>query len=111
MHVPGPLDGYRVVDLTTTFSGPYCTQILGDFGADVIKVERADGDITRHFGDNRSDRMGSVFLGVNRNKRSIVLDLKDPAGRDQLIELATEADVLVHNMRQAAMDRLALGYG
>jgi crotonobetainyl-CoA:carnitine CoA-transferase CaiB-like acyl-CoA transferase len=108
--VPGPLDGYRVLDLTTTFSGPYCTQILGDFGADVVKVERVEGDITRSFGTKRSLRMGSVFLGVNRNKRSIVLNLKDPAGRDQFAELAQGADVLVHNMRPAAMDRLGLGY-
>jgi crotonobetainyl-CoA:carnitine CoA-transferase CaiB-like acyl-CoA transferase len=108
--VSGPLVGYRIVDLTTTFSGPYCTQLLGDFGADVIKVERADGDITRSFGDHRSDRMGSVFLGVNRNKRSIVLDLKTPADRERLIALIESADALVHNMRPAAMARLGLGF-
>ena len=106
----GPLHGYRVLDLTTTFSGPYCTQILGDFGADVVKVERAEGDITRSFGDKRSARMGSVFLGVNRNKRSIVLDLKDPVDKARFIDLARSADILVHNMRPAAMGRLGLGY-
>jgi crotonobetainyl-CoA:carnitine CoA-transferase CaiB-like acyl-CoA transferase len=106
----GPLEGYRVVDLTTTFSGPYCTQLLGDFGADVIKVERPEGDITRSFGDQRSPRMGSVFLGVNRGKRSVVLDLKLTEEREQFIALVQSADLLVHNMRPAAMDRLGLSY-
>lgn len=108
--MPGPLDGYRIVDLTTTFSGPYCTQLLGDFGADVIKVERPGGDITRSFGDSRSERMGSVFLGVNRNKRSVVLDLKEPGDRERFVALVRSADALVHNMRPAAMSRLRLGY-
>jgi len=109
--VNGPLTGVKVLDVTTTFSGPYCTQLLGDYGADVIKVERpGTGDITRALGRARSDRMGSVFLGVNRNKRSITLDLKDPADRQVFTELAGRADVLVHNMRPAAMARLGLSY-
>lgn len=108
--MPGPLDGYRILDLTTTFSGPYCTQFLGDLGADVAKIERPTGDVTRSFGDRRSDRMGSVFLGVNRSKRSVVLDLKDPEDRGRFLGLAGRADVLVHNMRPAAMERLGLGW-
>lgn len=106
----GPLEGYRVIDLTTTFSGPYCTQLLGDFGADVIKVERPGGDITRSFGDHRSTRMGSVFLGVNRGKRSVVLDLKVADEHEKFIALVQSADLLIHNMRPAAMERLGLSY-
>jgi crotonobetainyl-CoA:carnitine CoA-transferase CaiB-like acyl-CoA transferase len=108
--VSGPLAGYRVIDLTTTFSGPFCTQLLGDLGADVIKVEHPEGDIIRGFPPSRSDLMGSVFLGVNRGKRSVVLDLKSPDGRAAFIALLETADALVHNMRPDAMVRLGLDY-
>jgi crotonobetainyl-CoA:carnitine CoA-transferase CaiB-like acyl-CoA transferase len=90
--------------------GPYATQILGDYGADVIKVESPEGDVMRFPGPGRSAQMGHVFLNVNRNKRSIVLDLKTEAGRQACIDLARQADVLVYNIRPQAMKRLQLAY-
>lgn len=103
-----PLSGYRVLDLTTTVFGPYTTQILGDFGADVIKIEAPGGDALRGVGPARSEGMGAVFLGANRNKRSVVLDLKQAAHRDALWRLVEKADALVHNMRPQKM--AALGF-
>ena len=86
--MPGPLDGYRVIDLTSMVSGPFATMMLGDQGAEVIKVETiGQGDHTRT-GSNRSNGLASGFLNVNRNKRSIAVNLKDPRGRDALIRLA-----------------------
>ena len=89
--------------------GPYATQILGDYGADVVKVESPSGDVMRLAGPMRSQGMGSLFLAVNRNKRSLVLDVKKPAGRAVLLRLCATADVFVHNVRPAAMRRLDLG--
>lgn len=106
----GPLQGVRIIDMTSVLMGPYATQILGDYGADVIKVEAPEGDITRQIGPSRNPDMGPVFLNCNRSKRSIVLDLKQEAGRDALLRLAATADVLVYNVRPAAMARLRLGY-
>jgi crotonobetainyl-CoA:carnitine CoA-transferase CaiB-like acyl-CoA transferase len=106
----GPLNGVRVLDLTTILLGPFATQILGDMGADVIKVESPLGDATRDVGPPPADGMGAVFLGTNRNKRGLVLDLKQDAGREALLRLAAEADVFVHNMRPQAIGRLGLGY-
>lgn len=104
-----PLSGLRVLDLTTTVFGPYTTQILGDFGADVIKVEAPGGDTLRHVEPSRSPGMGAVFLGTNRNKRSIVLDLKRDDARDALWRLVDGADAFVHNMRPQKIE--ALGFG
>jgi crotonobetainyl-CoA:carnitine CoA-transferase CaiB-like acyl-CoA transferase len=106
----GPLEGVKVIDMTSVLMGPYATQTLGDYGADVIKVESPDGDITRQIGPVRNPGMGPIFLNANRSKRSISLDLKKPAGRDVLLRLAAKADVLVYNVRPQAMARLKLDY-
>ncbi len=108
MAPPSPLSGLRVVDLTTGVMGPYTTQILADYGADVIKVEPPGGDVMRKAGPMRSPGMGPVHLHLNRNKRSIVLDAKKESGRAVLLRLCARADVLVHHVRPAAMRRLAL---
>jgi len=106
----GPLAGIRILDLTSVILGPYATQILADFGADVIKVESPSGDIMRHVGPMRSKAMGHIYLNLNRNKRSIALDLKKQPARDALRKLAATADVFVTNVRPAAMSRLGFGY-
>ncbi|RAS17756.1 CaiB/BaiF CoA transferase family protein [Paraburkholderia bryophila] len=106
----GPLAGVRIIDLTTVVMGPSATQILGDLGADVIKVESAGGDSMRHIGPMRNPGMGPLFLQANRNKRSIVLDLKAEADMHQLRELIRNADVLISNIRPQAMARLGLSY-
>ncbi len=104
------LDGIRIVDLTSVVMGPLATQLLGDFGADVIKVESPEGDTTRRVGPMRNPLMGWVYLHLNRNKRSLVLDLKQQAARDALIRVAQTADVLVASVRPAAMERLGITY-
>jgi len=106
----GPLEGVRILDLTTVVMGPFATQLLGDLGAEVIKVEPPEGDNTRHLAPMRNPGMGAIFLHMNRNKRSIVLDLKQSAGREALLELARNADVLIYNTRPQAMARLRLAY-
>jgi crotonobetainyl-CoA:carnitine CoA-transferase CaiB-like acyl-CoA transferase len=106
----GPLAGIKVIDLSAVVLGPYATHILGDYGADVVKVETPEGDLMRAQGATRHPGMSATFLAINRNKRSIALDLKLPEGREVLARLVRSADVLVHNMRVAAIERLGFGY-
>ena len=108
--MPGPFTGLKVVDLTTVVVGPYSTQLLADLGAEVIKVEAPDGDLTRLGGPNRSAGMGPTFLQINRNKRAITLDLKSADGASALRKLIEGADVFVHNMRPEPLERLGFDY-
>lgn len=106
----GILDGIRVLDLTQMVAGPLCTMLLGDLGADVIKVEPPDGDSSRGIGLNRACGESDYFLSVNRNKRSIVVNLKEASGVALVRALAAECDVLAENFRPGTLDRLGLGY-
>ena len=106
----GPLAGVRVLDLTAVVLGPLATQILGDYGADVIKVESPEGDLMRANGVSRRRGMSSIFLAINRNKRSLAINLKRPEAVAALRRLLPTVDVLVHNMRTAAIERLGLGH-
>ena len=107
-ETPGPLEGVRVLDLTSMISGPVATMMLADQGAEVIKVEPPEGELVRHMGRNAGG-LTSVFLSANRSKRSIGLDLKNPAGVDVLKQLIPTADVFVQNFRPGAIDRMGLG--
>ncbi|CAG2159300.1 CaiB/BaiF CoA transferase family protein [Cupriavidus numazuensis] len=107
---PGPLSGIRVLDLSGVLLGPVATQILGDYGADVIKIESPEGDVMRGNGVVPRPGMGSIFLAANRNKRSVVLDLKTGEGRAALRKLVETADVFLHNIRIEAIERLGFGY-
>ena len=106
----GPLSGIQVLDLTSVVMGPYASSVLADYGADVIKIEPPAGDVMRKSGPMRNPDMGHFFLSINRNKRSVVLDLKQPAGLAVLMRMIKDTDVLVYNIRPQAMDRLGLGY-
>lgn len=108
--VDGPLHGVRVVDLTAMVMGPYCTQIMADMGADVIKVEPPAGDNTRYISVGPAPGMSGVFMNVNRGKRSIVLDLQTEAGTADLRELISGADVFIHSMRSKAIGKLGFSY-
>lgn len=106
----GPLAGLRILDITEVVMGPSATQMLGDLGADVIKIEPPEGDILRGTGVGGKRGAGALFLNLNRNKRSLVLDLKHPEGRQAALDLAKTVDVLVYNVRPQAMQRLGLDY-
>ena len=106
----GPLKGIRVLDLTTVVLGPFATQTLGDWGADVIKIEGLNGDTARNSGLFRNKGMAANFLQLNRNKRSLALDLKTEGGKEALRRLIPTADALVTNIRPAGMGRLGFGY-
>ena len=108
--MPGPLAGVRVVEAAIAVLGPLATQVLGDMGAEIIKIETPDGDPMRQIGPARNPGMGAYFLTVNRNKKSLVLDLKRPAARAAMLRLAATADVFVHNMRTGAAARLGIDY-
>jgi len=111
--VTTPLEGVRVVDLSQVMAGPFCTMLLADLGADVIKVEPPDGDLSRAMGGRRLQMKGedkAPFLALNRNKRSVVLDLKQSDGRDRLTNLLRDADVMVESFRPGVADRLGIGY-
>ena len=110
-HTQAPLQGLRVLDLTSMIAGPHAAQILADYGADVIKIEPPEGDLMRKgVGAARSADMGPLYLQLNRNKRSVVLDVKQPAARKALLQLFERADVFITNTRPAAMRRLKLAY-
>ena len=105
----GPLQGVKVLDFSRVLAGPFATQMLGDLGAEVLKIESPDGDDTRHFPPMR-DGVSHYFLSTNRNKKSIVVDLKDPKGIEVIRDLIKTADIVVENFRPGVMERLGLGY-
>ena len=104
------LQSVRIIDLTSIIFGPLATQMLGDLGADVIKVEAPEGDLLRQVQPSRHRLMGAAFLGANRNKRSVGINLKSSEGVEVLKDLVRDADVLVENFRPGVMDRLGLPY-
>jgi crotonobetainyl-CoA:carnitine CoA-transferase CaiB-like acyl-CoA transferase len=106
----GPLAGVRVIDLTAMVMGPYCTQILADMGADVIKIEPPEGDGTRYISVGPVSGMSGIFVNVNRGKRSVVLDLRSEAGKAALRKLVEDADVFIHSMRAKAIAKLGFSY-
>jgi crotonobetainyl-CoA:carnitine CoA-transferase CaiB-like acyl-CoA transferase len=109
--VPSALDGILIADFSRVLAGPLCTMTLGDLGADVVKVERPDGgDDTREWGPPWHDEGATYYLGLNRNKRSVTLDLKDPGDLALARRLAARADVVVESFRPGTIDRLGLGY-
>ncbi|MEI2616212.1 MAG: CoA transferase [Thermomicrobiales bacterium] len=107
----GPLDGIRVLDLSRVLAGPYCTMVLGDLGADVIKVEQpGKGDDTRAWGPPWAGGEAAYYLAVNRNKRSITLDIKSEQGKQIIRDLARESDIVVENFKRGTFERLGIGY-
>ena len=106
----GALDGIRVLDLTRTLAGPFCTQLLGDMGADVIKIEEpSHGDETREWGPFWDD-LSTQFVSFNRNKRSIALNLRDKRAVDVCLQLASQADIMIESFRAGTADRMGIGY-
>ena len=110
MASQGPLAGVRVVDLTAMVMGPYCTQIMADMGADVIKIEPPEGDNTRYISVGPAPGMSGVYMNVNRGKRAVVLDLRTEGGKTALRALIRTADVFIHSMRSKAVTKLGFGY-
>jgi len=108
--MPGPLDGIRVVEFTSVVLGPWACQMLADMGADVIKIEAPYGDSNRQLGASRHKGMAALYLTCNRNKRSVVLDVKQPGGHQAVLDLARSADVFLHNNRPQVMTKLGLDY-
>lgn len=106
----GALEGVKVIDLSRILGGPYCGQILGDHGADVLKIEPPQGDDTRTWGPPFQNDVAAYYLGINRNKRGMRLDLTQPAGRDILLGLLAEADVLIENFKTGTLEKWGLGY-
>src|SRR6267154_5544809 len=107
---PGPLGGLPVADFSRVLAGPDCKMLLADLGADVIKVESPAGDDTRRWVPPARDGVATYYLAINRNKRSVVLDLKDRAGRAAGAELARRADIMVENFKRGGLDQYALDY-
>src|ERR1700710_840744 len=108
-RMPGPLHGYRVIDLTSMISGPLATMILADQGADVIKVENPDGGDHTRAGNNSRNGFAASFLNNNRIKRSVALDLKNPAALQAVLRLIATADVFIQNFRPGVAERMGLG--
>ncbi|HJP05781.1 MAG: CoA transferase [Gammaproteobacteria bacterium] len=106
----GPLDGVKILELTAVVLGPWACQILADMGAEVIKVEPPYGDSNRSLGASRSPQMAALYLTCNRNKRSVVLDLKQPAAREAVLQIAEDVDIVIHNNRPQVMAKLGLEY-
>jgi len=106
----GPLAGVKILDLSTVVLGPYATQLLGDMGADVVKVENGAGDIMRHAGPSPVPGMGAIYMGCNRNKRAVLLDLKTADGVEAMRRLVKQSDVFFTNVRMDSLKRLGLGY-
>src|SRR5438093_12382388 len=106
--MPGPLAGIRVIEVAIAVLGPLATQVLGDMGAEVIKVETPEGDPMRQIGPARNPGMAAYFLNVNRNKKSLVIDLKRPKPRAAMRHLAATADVFVHSLRPGPAARLSI---
>lgn len=104
------LEGIKILDLSRVLAGPYCTMILGDLGAEVIKIESKDGDDTRRWGPPFKDGISAYYLCANRNKKSVTIDLKTTDGMHQINQLIKEADVMIHNFKTGTMERLGLGY-
>src|SRR3954463_12866302 len=105
------LDGVRVLDLSRVLAGPYCTMLLGDLGADVLKIERpGEGDETRSWGPPYAGTESAYYLSINRSKRSVALDLKDARVRDVVVEMCAKADVVIENFRAGAADAMGLGF-
>jgi crotonobetainyl-CoA:carnitine CoA-transferase CaiB-like acyl-CoA transferase len=108
--VAGPLEGIRVLELARIIAGPLAGLYLADLGADVLKIERPGGDEMRGYGPEKWDGVGSTFLALNRNKRSVVMDLRDPSERERLLELVADADVLIESYRPGVMEGWDLGF-